>query len=60
MLDLGDQILVTARQEGSGSGSGVAVSQPVFQLFTFRRGMVISQQDFLDRAQALAAAGQSE
>ncbi len=60
MLDLGDQILVTAQQRGHGSGSGVAVEQPVFQLFKFRRGMVISQEDFLDRAQALAAAGLSE
>ena len=27
-------------QSGHGSGSGVAVSEPVFQLFTFRRGLV--------------------
>jgi ketosteroid isomerase-like protein len=57
MLDLGDKILVTVEQKGHGSGSGVAVSQTVFQLFTFRRGLVIRQEDFLDRSQALAAAG---
>jgi hypothetical protein len=34
----------------------VAVSEPVFQVFTFRRGLVVSQQDFLDRSKALEAA----
>lgn len=57
VLDLGDRILVTAEQSGHGSGSGVAVSHQVFQLFTFGRGLVIRQQDFLDRAAALDAAG---
>jgi ketosteroid isomerase-like protein len=56
ILDFGDKALVTTRQSGHGSGSGVAVSEPVFQLFTFKRGLVISQEDFLDRSQALEAA----
>jgi hypothetical protein len=38
----------------------VAVSEPVFQLFTFRRGLVVRQEDFLDRSEALAAAGARE
>jgi hypothetical protein len=33
----------------------VAVSEPVFQLFTFSRGLVIRQEDFLDRDEALEA-----
>jgi hypothetical protein len=60
MLDLGERVLVTTRQSGHGSGSGVAVSLPVYQLFTLRHGMVVSQQDFLDRPQALEAAGRPE
>lgn len=60
ILDLGEKLLVTTRQRGHGSGSGVAVSHQVFQLFTLRRGLVIRQQDFLDRSQALHAAGLSE
>jgi ketosteroid isomerase-like protein len=60
ILDFGDKALVTTRQSGTGSGSGIAVSEPVFQLFTFRQGLVIRQEDFLDRSQALEAAGRSE
>ncbi len=57
ILDFGDKALVTTRQSGHGSGSGVAVSLPVYQLFTFRRGMVIRQEDFVDRSAALEAVG---
>jgi ketosteroid isomerase-like protein len=57
VLDFGDGLLVTAQQRGHGSGSGVAVTEPVFQLFTLRRGLVLRQEDFLDRSEALEAAG---
>jgi len=56
ILDFGDKILVTTEQRGHGSGSGVAVSEPVFQLFRFRRGLVFRQEDFLHRSKALEAA----
>jgi hypothetical protein len=56
ILDFGDKFLVTTQQRGRGSGSGVAVSEPVFQLFTLRRGLVVRQEDFLDRSKALEAA----
>ena len=56
VLDFGDRFLVTARQRGHGSGSGVAVSEPVFQLFELRRGLVVRQEDFTDRSTALRAA----
>lgn len=58
--DLGDKVLVTAQQTGHGTGSGIAVSQPVFQLFTLRKGLVVRQEDFLDRSAALEAAGIEE
>jgi ketosteroid isomerase-like protein len=60
MIDFGAKALVTTRQSGHGSGSGVAVSQPVFQVFTFRGGLVIRQEDFSDRPKALEAAGLEE
>jgi hypothetical protein len=37
----------------------VGVSEPVFQLFTLRRGLVIRQEDFLNRAEALEAASRT-
>jgi ketosteroid isomerase-like protein len=60
ILDFGARLLVTAQQRGHGAGSGVAVSESVFQLFTLRRGLVLRQEDFLDRSEALEAAGLSE
>jgi ketosteroid isomerase-like protein len=60
ILDFGDRFLVTTQQRGRGSGSGVAVSEPVFQLFTVRRGLVVRQEDFLDRSKALEAAAPRE
>jgi len=57
ILDFGQKVLVTTEQRGHGSGSGVAVSEPVFQLFTFRGGLVLRQEDFLHRPKALEAAG---
>ncbi|HEX5956436.1 MAG TPA: nuclear transport factor 2 family protein [Solirubrobacterales bacterium] len=60
ILYFGDRLVVTTQQRGRGSGSGVGVSKPVFQLFTLRRGLVIRQEDFADRDQALEAAGLSE
>jgi ketosteroid isomerase-like protein len=60
ILDLGDKVLVRTQQRGHGSGSGVPASRPVFQLFTFRRGLIVRQEDFLDRSKALEAAGLRE
>ena len=59
-LDLGDTLLVTAEVRGHGSGSGVAVSERVFQLFKLRRGLVVKQEDFVDHSKALEAAGLAE
>jgi ketosteroid isomerase-like protein len=56
VLDMGDVFLITARQSGSGSGSGVAVSHKVFQLFTLRDGLVLRQEDFTEQDEALRAA----
>ena len=53
LLDLGDRVLVTITLSGHGAGSGVSTSQPHFQLFTLRRGLVVRQDDFQDREEAL-------
>ena len=56
LLDLGDRFLVTSNLTGHGTGSGVAISQKLYQLFTLRRGLVVRQDDFQDRVEALEAA----
>jgi ketosteroid isomerase-like protein len=60
LLDLGDKLLVTVQLRAHGSDSGVPVGQPGFQLFKFRRGLVVWQHDFGDRSEALEAAGLRE
>jgi hypothetical protein len=60
LLDLGDTLLATTQYKGHGSGSGVPVNVPLFQLFRLRRGLVFWQKDFSDRSAALEAAGLSE
>jgi hypothetical protein len=45
---------------GHGTGSGVSINQQLFQLMTLRRGVIVRQVDFLNRAQALEAVGLSE
>jgi ketosteroid isomerase-like protein len=57
LLDLGDKLLVSAEVKGHGAGSGVAVSERVFQLYELREGLVARQEDFVDRSEALKAAG---
>jgi ketosteroid isomerase-like protein len=60
LLDLGDRVLLTAQLKGRGSGSGVAVSQPTFQLVKFRHGLAVWQEDFDDLDKALEAAALRE
>src|SRR2546422_4092897 len=51
LLDLGDRWLVTVKLSGHGAGSGASFSQQLFQLFTLRQGLIVRQDDFLDRAE---------
>jgi ketosteroid isomerase-like protein len=60
LLDLGDRWLVTVDLNGHGAGSGVPFSQQLFQVFTLRRGLIVRQDDSLDRAEALETLGLSE
>jgi ketosteroid isomerase-like protein len=60
ILDVGDQLLATIQYTGHGTGSGVPVNILFFQLFRLRRGLVVWQQDFSDRSEALEAAGLRE
>jgi hypothetical protein len=60
VLDLGDQLLSTTHYRGHGTGSGVPVNIPTFQLFRLRRGLIVWQKDFSDRSEALETAARRE
>ena len=57
MLDAGDQVLVIGRQSGRGKGSQVEVSADLFHLWTIRNGMAVEMRMFMERDEALSAAG---
>ena len=60
LIDTGDCIISLTRVDTRGAGSGVPVSMTMFQVFIFRAGLVIRQEDVQERAEALEAAGLSE
>jgi ketosteroid isomerase-like protein len=61
LIDLGDRFLVLTELIARGQGSGISLTQDHAMLSTFDDdGRVIRQQDFLDHAEALEAAGLRE
>jgi ketosteroid isomerase-like protein len=57
MWDLGDQVLVHALRIGRGAQSGVEVTEPVYQLFSFGSdGRAVRVEEFYDREKAEAVA----
>ncbi len=60
LLDLGEQLMSVTRMKGHGSSSGAPISQLLFQVFTFRRGLIVKQEDFGTREEALEAVGLRE
>jgi ketosteroid isomerase-like protein len=60
MIDAGDKVLVIARESGRGKGSGVEVEQRAFAVFTLREGRIVHWKGFVNRRQALEAAGLRE
>jgi ketosteroid isomerase-like protein len=59
-LDAGDRVVVTARHRGRGRESGVAVDARFYEVYTLRDGKVIRADEYVERAEALEAAGLSE
>lgn len=60
VIDFGERLFTSGRYMGHGSGSGAPFTQPVFQVFTLRRGLAIRQEDFAERDAALEAVGLSQ
>jgi len=60
ILEVGEKVLVTERQHGTGKSSGVGAEMTAFAIWTFRDGLVTRIRWDPDRAAALEAAGLSE
>jgi ketosteroid isomerase-like protein len=60
LIDLGQRLFGVVRMSGHGAVSGVPASQTVYSVYTFRRGLVVKQEDFGNRREALEAAGLRE
>ena len=60
IIDAGDRVLMIIREFGRGEGSGVEVNQHTFWVQTMRNGKIVRAKLFVDRDQALEAAGLRE
>jgi ketosteroid isomerase-like protein len=58
--DLGDTILVTEHQSGTGKTSGIEIDMTNYAAWTFRDGLVTRVRWRMDRDDALEAAGLQE
>jgi ketosteroid isomerase-like protein len=56
-IDAGDEVVVLLRYRGRGRESGAVVQAEMAHVWTFRDGAAIRLRQYVDRAQALEAAG---
>lgn len=56
----GDRVIVRVELSGHGRSSGLDFSGRVFQVFTVRGGEIVQIEDFIQRSDALKAAGLRE
>ena len=59
-IDAGDSVVIFFRESGRGKGSGVWIEQSVAGVWTLHDGQVVRVMPFLDRSEAVEAAGLSE
>ena len=57
IIDLGDRVLVLARESGRGKGSGIEVEHPHIAICTVQYGKIVHTMGFVERGQVLQAAG---
>ena len=60
LRDAGDRVLATVHEHGVGRASGIIVDRRHYALWTFREGKIVRLRVYLDRNEALEAAGLSE
>ena len=57
LIEAPPHVLAVTRRSGTGTHSGLAVSDEVCQVFTFEGDLCVKVQEFYDRAAAMRAAG---
>jgi ketosteroid isomerase-like protein len=61
IIDLrGDRVLVLATESGRGKGSGIEIEHPHGMIATVRSGKIVRTVGYVERSEALEAAGLSE
>ena len=60
LIDSGDQVIAMSRQRGRGKTSGAAAELELAQIITLRDGEILRIENYLDRTEALEAAGLRE
>ena len=60
IFDAGEEVVVFLHYRGRGKESGAAVALQMAHVLTFKDGLAVRLRQYLDRAEALEAAGMSE
>jgi ketosteroid isomerase-like protein len=60
MRAIGDRVFFAATGRGRGKRSGVPMEQPIWFVTTFRDGLAVRVESYVDSTEALEAAGLSE
>jgi ketosteroid isomerase-like protein len=56
-IDAGDKVVVIGRARATARGSGMQLDSPVALVWTLREGLIVRNQAFTDRNEALESAG---
>jgi uncharacterized protein len=57
LIEAGDKVVAVAQAVGSGPASGIAVDEPFAFVFTIKDDLVVREQAFRNKAEALEATG---
>ena len=60
LIDAGDKVVAVAKAVGAGKASEIALDEPFAFVFTFKDGLVIREQAFRNKQEAVEAAGLSD
>ncbi len=60
LIDAGDKVITVVRVGGAGTASQIALDDQIAFIQTFKNGLVVREQTFRNREEALEAAGLSE